>query len=171
MLNWDALVEEAISVRKEEQLTQKALAAISGVTAPTVIKFESGSTSIKVDSVIAILGALGLANKREPQHEAIDKLADLYSEGIHEILNRPVLSEHDLDELVSYEREWQKEIRAILRESFPRSEFVLFTRLGAIPATQFDHNYSPEHAKILREYVVREERLRDMLRRYSGKVE
>ena len=61
MLNWQALVARALEVRREEGLTQRELAALAGVTQPTVVKFEKGSTSIRVDSALAILHALGLA--------------------------------------------------------------------------------------------------------------
>ena len=61
MLNWRVLVERALEVRREEGLSQRELAALAGVTQPTVVKFEKGSTSIRVDSALAILHALGLA--------------------------------------------------------------------------------------------------------------
>ena len=61
VLNWRSLVARALEVRREEGLTQRELAALAGVTQPTVVKFEKGSTSIRVDSVLAILHALGLA--------------------------------------------------------------------------------------------------------------
>ena len=47
MLDWENLVKEAVSLRKEEGLTQRDLAAIAGVTPPTVVKFEQGRTSIR----------------------------------------------------------------------------------------------------------------------------
>ena len=61
MLNWHALVARALEVRREEGLSQRELAALAGVTQPTVVKFEKGSTAIRVDSALAILHALGLA--------------------------------------------------------------------------------------------------------------
>ena len=65
MLNWTELVREAIAVRKQEGLTQRDLAALAGVTQPTIVKFEKGSTSIRVDSALAILRALGLAGRED----------------------------------------------------------------------------------------------------------
>jgi transcriptional regulator with XRE-family HTH domain len=60
MLNWQQLVHEAIRVRKQESLTQRDLAALAGVSQPTIWKFEKGTTSIRLKSALAILGALGL---------------------------------------------------------------------------------------------------------------
>lgn len=65
MLNWERLVREAIAVRKRERLSQRDLAALAGVTQPTVVKFEKGSASIRVDSALAILRALSLAERQD----------------------------------------------------------------------------------------------------------
>ena len=45
MLNWERLVREAVAVRKRERLSQRDLAALAGITQPTVVKFEKRSTS------------------------------------------------------------------------------------------------------------------------------
>ncbi len=42
-------------------LTQRDLAALAGVSQPTIWKFEKGVTAIRLDSALAILRALGLA--------------------------------------------------------------------------------------------------------------
>ncbi len=65
MLNWQRLVREAVTVRKQERLSQRDIAALAGVTQPTVVKFEKGSTSISVDSALAILRALSLAERQD----------------------------------------------------------------------------------------------------------
>ncbi len=65
MLNWKRLVDEAVAVRKQERLSQRDLAALAGVTQPTVVKFEKGSTSLRVDSALAILRALSLAERQD----------------------------------------------------------------------------------------------------------
>ncbi|MGH6651084.1 MAG: helix-turn-helix domain-containing protein [Sphingopyxis sp.] len=59
-LNWPSLVDEAIRRRKAEGLSQRALAALAGVSVPTVNAFEKGSTKLRFDGVVAILTALGL---------------------------------------------------------------------------------------------------------------
>jgi transcriptional regulator with XRE-family HTH domain len=67
MLNWKLLVDQAIAVRRQEGLSQRDLAALAGVTQPTIVKFEKGSTGIRVDSALAILRALGLAESAAKQ--------------------------------------------------------------------------------------------------------
>ena len=62
MLNWHNLVGEAIAVRKRESLTQRDLAALAGVSQPTIWKFEKGATTIRLESALAILRALGLVD-------------------------------------------------------------------------------------------------------------
>ncbi|MCH8112478.1 MAG: helix-turn-helix transcriptional regulator [Proteobacteria bacterium] len=62
-LNWENLVVEAVRIRKQEKLTQRQLAALAGVTQPTVVKFEKGSTMMRVESALSILAALGLAER------------------------------------------------------------------------------------------------------------
>lgn len=62
-LNWKNLVVEAVRIRKHEKLTQRQLAALAGVTQPTVVKFEKGSTTMRVESALSILAALGLAER------------------------------------------------------------------------------------------------------------
>lgn len=59
-LNWSSLVEEAIRRRKEQHLTQEQLAVISGVSKPTLNKFEQGKMSIKLESALRILKVLGM---------------------------------------------------------------------------------------------------------------
>lgn len=59
-LNWQDLVSEAITRRKEQKLTQEQLSVLAGVSKPTLNSFEQGKTSIKLDSAIKILKALGL---------------------------------------------------------------------------------------------------------------
>lgn len=59
-LNWQSLVEVAVSRRKEQRITQEQLAVLSGVSKPTLNRFEQGDTSITLKSAIKILEALGL---------------------------------------------------------------------------------------------------------------
>jgi transcriptional regulator with XRE-family HTH domain len=60
-LDWQDVVTEAIKRRKEQKLTQEQLAILAGVSKPTLISFERGRTTIKLDNVLKILGQLGLA--------------------------------------------------------------------------------------------------------------
>ncbi len=59
-LNWQDLVTEAVNRRKEQKLTQEQLSVLAGVSKPTFNRFEQGKTSIKLDSALKILKALGL---------------------------------------------------------------------------------------------------------------
>jgi transcriptional regulator with XRE-family HTH domain len=59
-LDWTALVAEAIRRRKAEGLTQKALAALAGVSAPTLIDFERAETTLSLGKAFDILRVLGL---------------------------------------------------------------------------------------------------------------
>ena len=59
-LNWSALIQEAINRRKAQRLTQEQLAVLAGVSKPTLNSFEQGKVSIKLDSAVKILTALGL---------------------------------------------------------------------------------------------------------------
>lgn len=61
IVNWSELVSEAIRRRKGERLSQRDLAALAGVSLPTVVKFEKGSGEIIVAKVLAILKVLGLS--------------------------------------------------------------------------------------------------------------
>jgi transcriptional regulator with XRE-family HTH domain len=60
-LDWAALVRQARERRVAEGLSQRDLAALAGVSVPTVVKLEKGDTSIRVDVALAILATLGLA--------------------------------------------------------------------------------------------------------------
>ena len=59
-LDWRDLVDEAIRRRRAEGLTQRSLAALAGVSAPTVNAFERGDTRLRLEKVISILDALGM---------------------------------------------------------------------------------------------------------------
>lgn len=59
-LDWSKLVDEAVKRRKEQHLTQEQLAVICGVSKPTLNRFEKGNLSIRLESAMKILSALGL---------------------------------------------------------------------------------------------------------------
>ena len=59
-IDWHATVDEAIRRRKEEGLSQRSLAALAGVSLPTVNAFEQGHINLRFERVIAILEALNL---------------------------------------------------------------------------------------------------------------
>jgi transcriptional regulator with XRE-family HTH domain len=59
-LDWPGLVQEAVSRRKEQGLTQKQLAVLADVSGPTVNRFERQQGNITLKSAFAILHMLGL---------------------------------------------------------------------------------------------------------------
>ena len=59
-INWRDVVDEAIRRRKADGLTQRSLAALAGVSLPTVNAFEQGEINLRFERVIAILETLGL---------------------------------------------------------------------------------------------------------------
>jgi transcriptional regulator with XRE-family HTH domain len=59
-IDWREVVGEALRRRKADGLTQRDLAALAGVSLPTVNQFERGEINLRFDRVVAILDALGL---------------------------------------------------------------------------------------------------------------
>jgi transcriptional regulator with XRE-family HTH domain len=59
-IDWRAVVDEAIRRRKQEGLSQRSLAALAGVSLPTVNAFEQGEIRLRFERVTAILSAVGL---------------------------------------------------------------------------------------------------------------
>ena len=60
-LDWQDFVEEAVTRRKEQNLSQKKLAVLAGVSRPTVNDFEQQRTTITLESALKILRCLGMA--------------------------------------------------------------------------------------------------------------
>ena len=59
-LDWPRLIQEAIKRRKGQNLTQKQLAILAGVSGPTLNRFEQKNGNITLKSAFAILKTLGL---------------------------------------------------------------------------------------------------------------
>jgi transcriptional regulator with XRE-family HTH domain len=62
-LDWQAFVQEAITRRKNQGLTQQKLAMLAGVSKPTVVAFEHNKTTLTLASAFKILDILGLLAK------------------------------------------------------------------------------------------------------------
>jgi hypothetical protein len=85
---------------------------------------------------------------------AVDALAELRSEAVHEILNRQATTDSEFTALASYTQDWWGTSKAdFLEKNFSKAEQLNFTRLGAVPNVLFSHAYNAAHAKILREYA------------------
>ena len=63
-LSWTVLVEEAVRRRRKMNLTQKQLAALAKVSAPTISRFEQAEKDIQLSTVLSILDVLGMTDKR-----------------------------------------------------------------------------------------------------------
>jgi|GEM_PF-4828624 len=61
-INWQEIVQTAKLRRKEVRISQQRLAALCGLSTPTISRFESGDEGITVASALAILKVLALAN-------------------------------------------------------------------------------------------------------------
>ncbi|WP_116091768.1 helix-turn-helix domain-containing protein [Sphingomonas crusticola] len=59
-IDWRAVVDEAVKRRKQEGFTQRTLAALAGVSVPTVNAFEQGDINLRFERIVAILDSLGL---------------------------------------------------------------------------------------------------------------
>lgn len=111
--------------------------------------------------------ALPHASARTVPQEAVDELAELRSEGVHDILNRPISTDSELEVLSEYDKDWWRRVVAVLEKNFSKAEQLNFTRLGTIPVVIFPHMFNEEHAKILREFALQERRLLDIIARHT----
>ena len=80
-LSWTLLVEEAIRRRHGMKLTQKQLATLAKVSAPTISRFEQNDKDIQLSSVLAILDVLGMTDKRTLVFSD-QKFSDRFGQGV-----------------------------------------------------------------------------------------
>jgi hypothetical protein len=97
----------------------------------------------------------------------VDELAELRSEGVHEILNRSISTDAEMQALSDYNKQWWQRVAAVLQDNFSKAEQLNFTRLGTIPIAIFPHTFNEKHAKILREFALQERRLLDIIARHT----
>ena len=92
ILNWMDIARKASDKRKAEGLTIEALAAMSGVSRPTVIALEKGSTKISLNKALSILSALGLAvsSAKADRLEDFYRLADRRERALNAELKSPL---------------------------------------------------------------------------------
>lgn len=62
--DWAEIVAEARRRRRSRKLTLRRVAALSGVSLPTVLRFEKNERDIQLSSVLAILNALGMVERK-----------------------------------------------------------------------------------------------------------
>jgi transcriptional regulator with XRE-family HTH domain len=89
-LDWPEIVASAKRRRHEMKLTQRRLAAISGVSLPTVVKFEAGQ-DVRLSSALAILKILDLVPRPV---EGVLMIADIGSSatGPYQVMFAPYAS-------------------------------------------------------------------------------
>jgi len=105
------------------------------------------------------------AIKKYEKQNPVDTLAELRSEGIHKILNAPVENDDDWKNLQEYQKEWWARVESVLKDNFSTADELNFTRLGVIPLLSFPHTYNDGHAKMLREFAIQDDRLREIIDR------
>jgi len=54
-----AIMDAIIKARQEKNISQRELAAMSGVKQPIISRMESGATNPQLDTVLKVLAALG----------------------------------------------------------------------------------------------------------------
>lgn len=98
----------------------------------------------------------------------VDVLSDLLSEGIHTIWNAPVANQQELDTLAQVLHDWQAQVERELIDHFTHTDFIHFHRLGVVPLVGRDNTFNDRHEKILREYALKESRLREIIRDHNA---
>lgn len=99
------------------------------------------------------------------KQQIVDELAEFRSEGIHSILNARVTNDNEWHELETHKNDWWHRVESHLRDNLSKADQLHFTRLGAVPLLTFPHTYNEGHAKMLREFVVQDERIREIIDR------
>jgi transcriptional regulator with XRE-family HTH domain len=131
-VNWTGLVEEAVRRRHRLNLTQKQLAALAKVSAPTVSRFEQAEKDIQFSTVLAILDTLGMTDNRtlvfpdKKFHVDIDDAVTFWGqEGEKRIrcrISREALDDHfsDKDRLRpdAAFKKYRSEIEALARRKY-----------------------------------------------------
>ena len=82
------------------------------------------------------------------QQAVVDQLAELRSEGVHEILNRQISTDAEIRALSDYNQQWWQRVVSVLEANFSKAEQLNFTMLGTIPNVIFPHTFDDDHAKI-----------------------
>ncbi len=94
-------------------------------------------------------------SRRKVSQSALDKLSELREEGINAVYAAPVRSEIQFSEWKTKKTEWEKKIRNHIKNSFPKSDYLFASSLGAVPLQNNLTAFSNEHTWEL-SYVVRQ---------------
>ena len=114
---------------------------------------------------LVIIGASLHFNKWSLRQKAIDDLAEDLSWAIHNLLNKPVSNDSELE---SWEKEfkvWCQKVSKKLenRAFFTRADQLHFDRLGLIPPANFAHSYNQRHEWLVSQLDLKFDRLRDVV--------
>ena len=107
---------------------------------------------------------------REMTQERVDRLSEFLDEGIHKVWNQSVANVTELDALLAFNADWERRTQEHLNAFFTKADVVDFSRLGVVPLVGKDGTFDDgtgRHAKILREYALREKRLRMIVDRHT----
>ena len=106
----------------------------------------------------------------KPSQESLNQLSELLSDGIHRILNGSVNTDEQAKEFFKYESEWIERLFSHLDANFTKSDAIHVQRLGSVPIKKYGHvvmgrPWQDRHEKVLREVSLREERIRDLMKK------
>ena len=59
--HWQKIIAEIKQVRKDQKISQKRLAAITGISTQTISRFEQAEEDIQLSTVLKILDAFGMS--------------------------------------------------------------------------------------------------------------
>ena len=99
------------------------------------------------------------------RQKAIDALAEDLSWAIHNLLNKPVASQADLEAWEVEYHAWCRRVSQKLesRAFFTRADQLHFDRLGFVPPTALATSFNNHHAWLTAQLGLKFERLRDVI--------
>lgn len=140
---------------------------------PSIPRVEINFVTIAYVMGLIVLGALVIQalsffwqHRRVPQR-VVDRLAQLRSNAIHDILNRQVVTASELALWKADEERWRAEVLTELTKHFPKAEVLGFDYLGVIQPVAFPHAYNNEHSFDLSMFAKRLSILENIIRRHS----
>ena len=104
----------------------------------------------------------------KPTQSALDQLSELRSEGIHQILNKPISSDEELEKLLAFSNNWTSRVLAHMDSEFSRTDALYVRDLGSLTAVSFANATGSRHNNILMNYSEREKRINNLLTRGVG---
>ncbi len=131
---------------------------------PSRLQAESDASQKRLETRLSALTS---------KQEHVDRLSEYLSDGIRDIWNSFPADATELAMLDSTWARWRTDVETYLAAHFTKSDLIHFSRLGVVPlidrASQFATGSTEwyAHNKILREYAVKESRLREIIRDHN----